>query len=69
MRWSFDKITNYGPHMTEKKWLFRIGFLETVRCSPTSLSHVVFALHPPHPNEVSVSCAAAGWLLYIRVSR
>ena len=30
MRWTFDKFTNYGPKMTEKKWMFRICFLETV---------------------------------------
>lgn len=30
MRWSFDKITGYPHNMTEKKWLQRIVFLETV---------------------------------------
>ena len=36
MRWSFDKFTNYGPKMTEKKWMFRICFLETVRSNTGS---------------------------------
>ena len=30
MRWSFDKITGYPNKMTEKRWLQRIVFLETV---------------------------------------
>ena len=30
MRWSFDKLTGYPHNMTEKKWLQRIVFLETV---------------------------------------
>ncbi|CAL8469907.1 g9449 [Coccomyxa elongata] len=34
MRWSFDKITGYGPNMNEGKWLQRIVFLETVAGVP-----------------------------------
>ncbi|GMH33133.1 hypothetical protein BSKO_00967 [Bryopsis sp. KO-2023] len=33
-RWSFDKITGYGPEMNEKKWLRRMIFLETVAGVP-----------------------------------
>lgn len=30
VRWAFDKATGYGPNMTEKLWLRRIIYLETV---------------------------------------
>lgn len=34
MRWTFDKFTNYGPKMSEAKWMTRILFLETVAGVP-----------------------------------
>lgn len=34
VRWTFDKVTGYGPQMTEAKWLQRIIFLETVAGVP-----------------------------------
>lgn len=30
LRWSFDKVTRYGPEMTEAKWMTRVLFLETI---------------------------------------
>ena len=37
-RWSFDKMTGYGPNMTKDKWLQRIVFLETVAGMQSILS-------------------------------
>jgi len=34
VRWTFDKVTGYGPEMNEQKWLRRIVFLETVAGVP-----------------------------------
>ena len=53
MRKSFDLITGYGPNMTERKWLVRILFLETVagdagslaRCSEPAVQCSCEALH------------------------
>lgn len=41
MRWSFDKITGYGPNMNEGKWLQRIVFLETVAGVPGMVGGMV----------------------------
>lgn len=41
MRKSFDLITGYGPNMTEKKWLTRIVFLETVAGVPGMVGGMV----------------------------
>lgn len=38
MRWTFDKLTGYGPSMTEIQWLRRMIFLETVAGVPGMVS-------------------------------
>lgn len=40
MRWTFDKFTNYGPKMSEAKWMTRILFLETVAGACTLLATI-----------------------------
>ena len=34
LRWTFDRASGYGPNMSERQWLRRILFLETVAGVP-----------------------------------
>lgn len=45
MRWSFDKLTGYPHNMTEKKWLQRIVFLETVAGGSDLSMHCMSQCH------------------------
>ncbi|PNW85050.1 hypothetical protein CHLRE_03g169550v5 [Chlamydomonas reinhardtii] len=40
-RWTFDKLTGYGPNMTEAKWLQRMIFLETIAGVPGMVAGVL----------------------------
>lgn len=62
MRWSFDKITGYGPNMNEGKWLQRIVFLETVAGVPGMVGGMVSKCYSAPECRIFFKCSRARFL-------